>query len=312
MLAVEVFAPTDQDFRINFVDWMPTPPDKDMGLSILQIASRPVDSCSAFVILLRMRRDPGALVVSFQRLPDGEPVAMFSCDSVQQKRRTTMTQTEIHLHQTATLTPEQYVAGLTDLGPGRSKLFGNSADEYLKVHHRDRSEASRKARVASGNACTTTGPIPTASSSRRPTPTCGEARPATPTPSRVSLTARPTLTWPSYARARTSRDGCSASCSGPSVGAFWKRRFKTPSKPSKPGTPRRESGPHNKPGSLHARRSGQAKFRELLPSIEVRRLAVRAVIDLHHVMSSDGNINKVGYRFSFKPGPGIPRIVAPH
>jgi len=32
------------------------------------------------------------------------------------------------------LTPEQYVAGLTDFGPDRSKLFGNSADEYLKVH----------------------------------------------------------------------------------------------------------------------------------------------------------------------------------
>ena len=42
----------------------------------------------------------------------------------------------IHLHQTTTLTPEQYVAGLTDFGPGRSKLFGNSADEYLKVHDR--------------------------------------------------------------------------------------------------------------------------------------------------------------------------------
>ena len=47
----------------------------------------------------------------------------------------------IHLHQTTTLAPEQYVAGLTDFGPGRSKLFGNSADEYLKVHHRGRSEA---------------------------------------------------------------------------------------------------------------------------------------------------------------------------
>ena len=42
----------------------------------------------------------------------------------------------IHLHQTTTLTPEQYIAGLTDFGPGRAKLFGNSADEYLKVHHR--------------------------------------------------------------------------------------------------------------------------------------------------------------------------------
>jgi len=52
-----------------------------------------------------------------------------------------MTQTRIHFHRTTTLTPEQYVTGLIDFGPGRSKLFGNSADEYLKVHHRSRSEA---------------------------------------------------------------------------------------------------------------------------------------------------------------------------
>jgi len=42
----------------------------------------------------------------------------------------------IHLHQTTTSTPEQYLAGLTDFGPGRSKLFGNSANAYLKVHRR--------------------------------------------------------------------------------------------------------------------------------------------------------------------------------
>src|SRR5271157_3068412 len=47
----------------------------------------------------------------------------------------------IHLHGTTTSTPEQYVAGLTDFGPGRSKLFGNSADEYLKVHERGRTQA---------------------------------------------------------------------------------------------------------------------------------------------------------------------------
>ena len=47
----------------------------------------------------------------------------------------------IHLHQTTTLTPEQYIAGLTDFGPDRSKLFGNSAGEYLKVHRRDRTQA---------------------------------------------------------------------------------------------------------------------------------------------------------------------------
>jgi hypothetical protein len=40
----------------------------------------------------------------------------------------------IHLQETTTTTPEQFVAGLTDFGPGRSKLFGKSDDAYLKVH----------------------------------------------------------------------------------------------------------------------------------------------------------------------------------
>ena len=47
----------------------------------------------------------------------------------------------IHLHQSTTSTPAQFIAGLTDFGPGRSKLFGNSADEYLKVHSRGPTEA---------------------------------------------------------------------------------------------------------------------------------------------------------------------------
>ena len=47
----------------------------------------------------------------------------------------------IRFHQTTPLTPEQYVAGLTDFGPGRSKLFGRSADEYLKVHQRGLAQA---------------------------------------------------------------------------------------------------------------------------------------------------------------------------
>ena len=47
----------------------------------------------------------------------------------------------IHFHQITKLTPQQYVAGLTDFGPDRSKLFGNSADEYLKVHQRSRTQA---------------------------------------------------------------------------------------------------------------------------------------------------------------------------
>ena len=47
----------------------------------------------------------------------------------------------IHFHETTTATPEQFLAALTDFGPGRSELFGNSADEYLKVHHQGPGQA---------------------------------------------------------------------------------------------------------------------------------------------------------------------------
>jgi len=54
----------------------------------------------------------------------------------------------IHLSQNTTATPEQFIAGLTDFGPGRAQLFGNSTDDYLKVHsespgHADVTEGSR-------------------------------------------------------------------------------------------------------------------------------------------------------------------------
>jgi hypothetical protein len=42
--------------------------------------------------------------------------------------------TPITFHANTTATPEQYIAGLTDFGPGRAELFGNSADSYLEVH----------------------------------------------------------------------------------------------------------------------------------------------------------------------------------
>ncbi|MEU9132281.1 hypothetical protein AB0D08_29930 [Kitasatospora sp. NPDC048540] len=47
----------------------------------------------------------------------------------------------IHFHQTTTATPEQFIAGLTDFGPGRAELFGNSSDKYLEVHERGAHEA---------------------------------------------------------------------------------------------------------------------------------------------------------------------------
>ena len=53
----------------------------------------------------------------------------------------------IHLKQTTTATAEQYVAGLTDFGPGRSQLFSNSADDQLVVH----SESAHHADVTEGS-----------------------------------------------------------------------------------------------------------------------------------------------------------------
>ena len=47
----------------------------------------------------------------------------------------------ITMHATTVVTPEQYTAGLTDFGPGRSKIFGNSADSYLKVHDKEEGHA---------------------------------------------------------------------------------------------------------------------------------------------------------------------------
>ena len=53
----------------------------------------------------------------------------------------------IHFRQTTTATPEQYIAALTDFGPGRSKVFGNSADGGLRVH----SESADHADVTEGS-----------------------------------------------------------------------------------------------------------------------------------------------------------------
>jgi hypothetical protein len=55
--------------------------------------------------------------------------------------------TTIKMHANTTATPEQILAALTDFGPGREKIFGNSADGYLKVH----SQTSGHADVTEGS-----------------------------------------------------------------------------------------------------------------------------------------------------------------
>jgi hypothetical protein len=62
-------------------------------------------------------------------------------------RRTRMP--TIRLQESTIATPEQFVAALTDFGPGRSQIFGNTDDDYLEVHsespgHADVTEGSNK------------------------------------------------------------------------------------------------------------------------------------------------------------------------
>jgi len=151
-----------------------------------------------------------------------------------------MKQTEIHFHHTTTLTPEQYVAGLTDFGPGRSKIFGKSADDYLKMHDRGSSQAD----VTEGSGgiwerlhydwSNPNHVVLTTTDSNVWGGASGHTYTFTRHPNGTTLTSS------LYAKARILRDACSASCSGPSAGAFWRGRLKIPSRPSKPGTARLE------------------------------------------------------------------------
>jgi hypothetical protein len=53
----------------------------------------------------------------------------------------------LHFHEATTSSPEQFIAGLTDFGPGRSEIFKNSADSYLTVY----SKGPRQADVTEGS-----------------------------------------------------------------------------------------------------------------------------------------------------------------
>jgi hypothetical protein len=151
----------------------------------------------------------------------------------------------IHLCQTTSSTPEQYVAGLTDFGPGRLKLFGNSADDYLKGPLRRRRDGRLGWHL-------------------------GRLHYDWSDPNRVVLTTTDSNLWGgasghTYTFARRPdglteidvivvRDGKNLIgwVLGFVLGTIGKgvlrRRLKTPSRPSKPGTAQREGRAHNELG----------------------------------------------------------------
>ena len=146
----------------------------------------------------------------------------------------------IHFHETTTSTPEQFVAALTDFGPGRSKIFGRSADDNLVVHdqgpgyadvtegsggiwerlHYDWSDPDRVVLKTTDSNTWGGDSGHTYTFTRQPNGT-------------------PTWTSSSCATARTSRGTWSGSCSGSLANASSARSSPRPSRRSKPGTQER-------------------------------------------------------------------------
>ena len=127
----------------------------------------------------------------------------------------------LHFHQTTSSTPEQFLAALTDFGPGRSKLFGNSADGYLKVHHRGPSDAD----VTEGSGGIWERLHYDWSDRDRVVMKTTDSNTWGGSSGHVyTFTRRPDGTTDVdavvYARARTSKGGHSGSCSGPWAKAF--------------------------------------------------------------------------------------------
>src|SRR6202007_2541731 len=65
----------------------------------------------------------------------------FEPRSERLNERKEQTVSTIRYSQTTTATPEQFIAALTDFGPGREKLFDKSADSYLEAHSQGPHEA---------------------------------------------------------------------------------------------------------------------------------------------------------------------------
>ena len=143
----------------------------------------------------------------------------------------------IHFHETTTATPEQFVAALTDFGPGRAELFPNSSDEHLELHDLQASAAD----VTEGS-----GGV------------WERLHYDWSDPDHVVMTTTDSNGWNGHSGhtytftrqqdgttkidAVVVRDGKNlkgwllGSCSGPSAGASCRRRSARPSRPLKPGT----------------------------------------------------------------------------
>ena len=111
-IAIETFAPTEQDLAINWVDWSPAPPDKDMGITgeVAVYASGPVTVRSPMVDTRLQSNGEIADLTVYGELHNGsakrvEGVASVALAGVRAEQRLALKPGEIR---TVIFTPEQF------------------------------------------------------------------------------------------------------------------------------------------------------------------------------------------------------------
>jgi exo-1,4-beta-D-glucosaminidase len=119
-IAVETFAPTEKDLAMNFVDWNPAPPDKDMGLwgDVYLTASGPV--AINYPEVITHFRDPSLdeadlTVVTQVRNASNAPVSAVVQGTIE----------NVHFDQTVQLAPQEV----------RSVSFAPAQFPQLRISH---------------------------------------------------------------------------------------------------------------------------------------------------------------------------------
>jgi exo-1,4-beta-D-glucosaminidase len=139
VLAVETFAPTEKDLGINWVDWSPAPPDKNMGLwggvDLITIGSVTVRSPLAVTHFLNQTLDTAELTiyVELQNSTDHVVKGMAS-GTVADIRFEQPVELAPHENRTVVFTPEQFPQlRIRDPKPWWPRQMGEPHLEHLTI-----------------------------------------------------------------------------------------------------------------------------------------------------------------------------------
>lgn len=113
VLAVQAFAPTEKDLGVNWVDWNPAPPDKDMGLTgaVNLVATGPVEVVSPMAVTHFLNEDlTTAYLTVYAEVRNGSdsPVKGVVAGTAAGAHFAQNVELAPHQDRTVVFTPEQY------------------------------------------------------------------------------------------------------------------------------------------------------------------------------------------------------------